>query len=453
MGLQGEEGVERLRRESRRSGQALRELVSVLEERSELEAAYAKGLRKLSTRLGKQTAEARGEVDAGWRAIERGMCEEAGVHKSLAQSLREDIVGPLRSLGEAQTKERRAAEAAVEKASKRLAEARGAASKAKRSLFALAKEEEKLEVQLEEDARRPFPLKSEKQTTKAREKLGKVKEGVASGERSYLAAVVEAERVREESGRAAQSVAWRLRALEAQRRGNVQTTLGRLRHLFSRLAPDLAKAAHPHLDAISALLNVDVNKETLAALIALLPDQPPTKSLLLSDFYVRRNFIQLACKRSRLWHNADLSESFVDVSNEVVLEGSHGLILYGVSVERRAFVSGFDRAGGLEVQLERSFGRNVEGASVCRRLFVKGEVVEDGGGGGDVDKGLAVTASRTNLPGAVVVAEHVKVGRDRWIRVLGEIGEEEGVGCSVGSPGSNVRLQLAQKLGPGAVGW
>jgi hypothetical protein len=72
-----------------------------------------------------------GTVGNAWHFIAEDMESTSGTHRSVSARLAEDVVKPLRLFAEAQAKTRKAAEAAVDKRARTLAEWRATEAKAK----------------------------------------------------------------------------------------------------------------------------------------------------------------------------------------------------------------------------------------------------------------------------------------------------------------------------------
>ncbi|ODN01561.1 Nostrin [Orchesella cincta] len=141
----GQNEFEELRRVVKQGGDFCKDLATVLQERSELEAHYAKGLSKLSGKLLKASKEATGSVAHAWQAVAVQIDTQAELHRQWSTALAEEVARPLRNSLETQHKIRKSVEVLVEKTTRNLAEWRTAESKAKRQCFSSSKEFEKLQ--------------------------------------------------------------------------------------------------------------------------------------------------------------------------------------------------------------------------------------------------------------------------------------------------------------------
>ena len=112
-------------------------MVSTLHERAQLEATYARGLSKLSSKLFKATKESTeppagipNTVSNAWHFVAEDMEATAETHRHVASVLDEELVKPLKGFADAQHKTRKSLEAAVDKRVKALNEWRSSEGKA-----------------------------------------------------------------------------------------------------------------------------------------------------------------------------------------------------------------------------------------------------------------------------------------------------------------------------------
>ena len=110
-------------------GEFNKELVSALHERAQLEATYARGLSKLSSKLFKATKESTeppagipNTVSNAWHFVAEDMEATADTHRHIASVLDEELVKPLKVFADCQHKTRKSLEAAVDKRVKSLNE-------------------------------------------------------------------------------------------------------------------------------------------------------------------------------------------------------------------------------------------------------------------------------------------------------------------------------------------
>ena len=114
---------------SLQGGEFNKELVSALHERAQLEATYARGLSKLSSKLFRATKESTeppagipNTVSNAWHFVAEDMEATADTHRHIASVLDEELVKPLKVFADCQHKTRKSLEAAVDKRVKSLNE-------------------------------------------------------------------------------------------------------------------------------------------------------------------------------------------------------------------------------------------------------------------------------------------------------------------------------------------
>ncbi|XP_075535686.1 nostrin isoform X2 [Dermacentor variabilis] len=128
----GPTGFEELRRLLKQGADFSKEVVSILQERSELEAVHAKSLAKLSQRLARAARDAIGTSATAWQEVATQLEREAQLHRGLSRGLSEGVCGPLRASCEAQAGRRKALEAAVERRARAVRERRALQDRTKR---------------------------------------------------------------------------------------------------------------------------------------------------------------------------------------------------------------------------------------------------------------------------------------------------------------------------------
>ena len=104
-------------------------MVATLHERAQLEATYARGLSKLSSKLFKATKESTeppsgipNTVSNAWHFVAEDMEATADIHRHVASILDEELVKPLKVFADSQHKMRKSLESAVDKRVKTLNE-------------------------------------------------------------------------------------------------------------------------------------------------------------------------------------------------------------------------------------------------------------------------------------------------------------------------------------------
>ena len=111
-------GFEDLKKYCHKNTDFLRDVSSLLMERVKVEQIYADGLMKITGKARKICGEVIGSLRTTWDAFSVQMDIEANLHRDLGASILEEVVKPLKDLIDKQKESRKAAEMAVEKASK-----------------------------------------------------------------------------------------------------------------------------------------------------------------------------------------------------------------------------------------------------------------------------------------------------------------------------------------------
>ncbi|XP_014243134.1 nostrin isoform X1 [Cimex lectularius] len=296
---QGQSGFEDLRRHVKQGGDFSKELASILQERSEAEAQYAKLLARLSAKLAKATKELSGTVNSTWHRIGIEMENESEIHRSFAASLTENLVKPLRSLTESQHRIRKSVELAVDKSAKNLAEWRAAEAKAKKHSFVSARDNEKLRDGV--DVRNRISgsslhiskAASEKDTTKLESKRKKAEETVKKADVEYYNLCLRAERSRLEWESAIVRGSHCFEVMEDERLKGLRTLADLYAKCFKQTAPKLTQIGERISDPLEA---IDVSKD-MQAVVCLRVATEPSHEQILPDFYPEQ--LTLAMNRDR----------------------------------------------------------------------------------------------------------------------------------------------------------
>jgi hypothetical protein len=146
----GENGFEELKKYMRLGNDFCKDLASILMERAEHETNYSKGLNRTSLRLQKLSKEFHGTLSDAWHQVAIQFDSEAEMHKSLASTLQEEIIKPLKILSDNQIKCRKPVELRVEKVMKNFSDKRAEDYKYRSRCFQLIKDIEKSMYNLDE---------------------------------------------------------------------------------------------------------------------------------------------------------------------------------------------------------------------------------------------------------------------------------------------------------------
>jgi len=192
----GSTGFEDLKNFIKEGSDFSKQIVDIIQERSELEAAYSKGVSKLATKLFKASKENSGTVSNAWHFVANDFEQTGEIHKAVAFSILEEIVKPLKAFAEIQYKTRKNTEAIVEKRHKQLQDWRTTEAKAKAKSYVACRENEKCQDQLLDCKLGRGRQLSEKEHVKLQTKRKKSESAVRKCDMEYYAASIKSERSR-----------------------------------------------------------------------------------------------------------------------------------------------------------------------------------------------------------------------------------------------------------------
>ena len=92
----GHTGFEDLKNFIKEGSDFAKQIVEIIQERSELEAAYSKGVSKLATKLFKASKENTGTVSNAWHFVANDSEQTAEIHKAVAVSILEEVAKPMK---------------------------------------------------------------------------------------------------------------------------------------------------------------------------------------------------------------------------------------------------------------------------------------------------------------------------------------------------------------------
>ena len=92
----GHTGFEDLKNFIKEGSDFAKQIVEIIQERSELEAAYSKGVSKLATKLFKASKENTGTVSNAWHFVANDFEQTAEIHKAVAVSIFEEVSKPMK---------------------------------------------------------------------------------------------------------------------------------------------------------------------------------------------------------------------------------------------------------------------------------------------------------------------------------------------------------------------
>ncbi|CAK9796902.1 NOSTRIN [Anthophora plagiata] len=309
----GQGGFEDVRRYVKQGGDFCKELASILHERAELEANYAKGLSKLSNKLTKactkdQGGNGSGGVNEAWRCVGEEMEAAAEAHRIWGVTLSEQLAKPLRvGVAEAQGRSRKTIENSVDKAGKSLHEWRNVAMKSKKQSFASARENERLQdlarIQSISQSQQSNNKSSsnhhmtEKEASKLEARRRKAEDSSRRADTEFYTVSVRAERARLEYESTMRKGAKQMELLEEERLSALKDLANVYLAHLQALAPRLQQSAD-RLAAPIRNCNVSHDVEILKNLIRRVENNDGCNSeQLLPDFYAEH--VTLAMNRER----------------------------------------------------------------------------------------------------------------------------------------------------------
>ncbi|XP_076753641.1 nostrin isoform X2 [Xylocopa sonorina] len=308
----GQGGFEDVRRYVKQGGDFCKELASILHERAELEATYAKGLSKLSNKLTKACAKDQGGNGAGgvneaWRCVGEEMEAAAEAHRIWGITLGEQLAKPLRvGVAEAQGRSRKSIENSVDKAGKSLHEWRNIATKSKKQSFACARENERLQdlarLQSISQSQQSNNKSSshhvtEKEASKLEARRRKAEDSSRRADTEFYTVSVRAERARLEYESTMRKGAKQMELLEEERLSALKDLANVYLAHLQALAPRLQQSAD-RLAAPIRNCNVSQDVEILKNLIRRVESNDGCNAeQLLPDFYAEH--VTLAMNRER----------------------------------------------------------------------------------------------------------------------------------------------------------
>lgn len=145
LSFQGQNGFEEIRRFVKQGGDFGKDLIAILQERTEIEQIYAKSLSKIANKLNKACRDLPGTIAESWRAVSTEIESRGEIHRQFSNSLADELVKPLKTVLENQHKARKTIEGNVDKSARILAEWRAAELKAKKGSHHASRENEKLQ--------------------------------------------------------------------------------------------------------------------------------------------------------------------------------------------------------------------------------------------------------------------------------------------------------------------
>lgn len=278
----GPNGWEELKKVIKGGTDFCKELSSLLQERVEVEQMYAKSLQKVSSRLTKLCKESspdiakegstkgsslngssdssscRATVGGCWNRVAEEMEAESEIHRSVANGIVDEIIKPIKSLVDAQSKAKKQIESGVDKKAKSLSDRRTDEAKAKKTSFTTTKDNEKMVDQLKEaQGRNRSNSVTEKEIAKMESKVGKIADGVVKSDAFYHEAGQKAEAARQDWEVAIYKAAAQLQMLEEERISQCSGFLRKYSAFLGAFVPSYTKTQES-LSQLEISVNEDI---------------------------------------------------------------------------------------------------------------------------------------------------------------------------------------------------
>ncbi|XP_051883582.1 nostrin isoform X2 [Pristis pectinata] len=159
-----------------------KDLVSVLQQRADLEKMYAKGLHRLANKVTKASKNVvKNSIFEGWNCISQEMAFTADLHTTLASAIQQEAVKPICKMLDEQTKRRKSMDSAVEKSSKLVIDNWNQQIRCKKKVMGLTKDHEAVFRAVENNKQ----IISEKEKKKLLKKLKKSTEVLSKIDQQY----------------------------------------------------------------------------------------------------------------------------------------------------------------------------------------------------------------------------------------------------------------------------
>ncbi|XP_076327737.1 nostrin-like isoform X1 [Tachypleus tridentatus] len=253
--FRGPKGFEELRKLVKHGGEFCREVASILQERSDLELIYAKGLAKLSRKLTKATEETIGTVSATWQEVAIVMENESELHKNLSVGLKEETVRPLKTIVECQYKTKKLVETMVEKSLKHLSEKRNEEAKKKKKHYIYVRENERIQNETLD-----FKVVRRKDIMRFENRKKKLAEICVKGEVDYYNSSVDAERTRLQLVTATNRAANHFQHLEEERLAHLKEVAKTYSSHITIVGPRMVQFSERLKDSLSCIcIPEDIN--------------------------------------------------------------------------------------------------------------------------------------------------------------------------------------------------
>lgn len=253
----GLNGFEELKKYMRLGTDFCKDLSSILVERAEHELAYSKGLNKTSLRLQKLSKDFHGSLSEAWLKVSIQIDTESEMHRTLASALQEEIIKPLKILGDNQNKCRKPVEVKVEKVTKNLCDKKTEDYKYRSRCFQLSKDIEKYMYSLDE-AQKGVGGKppNNKEIQKIESQIFKTRENLEKSETKYHKACSSVELARQDWQVETLRGCIQMQEIETDRISSLEQLIKKLSIQIGLLSKKMLR-----ISDVYESINVDINQD------------------------------------------------------------------------------------------------------------------------------------------------------------------------------------------------
>ncbi|XP_076859059.1 nostrin [Brachyhypopomus gauderio] len=269
-----------LKRFSKSGENFCKELLTLFQQRSELEINYAKGLQKLAGKLiNISKTMSNNSTYSAWSLVSNEMFSTADAHRILGQALQQDSILEIRQILDEHTRRKRPLDNTIEKSGKLFITNWNDQLKMKKRLAVLTREHEALFSFVEKNK----PICTEKETQKMLNRLTKSAKLQARVDEDYFNMNLEGHRMRLKWENTLKSCYQIVQDLEKQRIEALCNTLNKYSLYMSSYNQTLA---HSQKQIDQAMKRVDVEKDiqTLVEVACVTPDHSKAE-FLMADYF------------------------------------------------------------------------------------------------------------------------------------------------------------------------
>ncbi|XP_062972504.1 nostrin [Elgaria multicarinata webbii] len=257
-----------------------KQLLSILQQRANLEITYGKGLEKMASKLTKVLDKMKvNYICSSWLCVSEGMKSASGLHKQLGKSIQMEAISPTKHVLEQHEKRKRALDNTIEKTAGVVISNWHQQIKAKKKLKEFTKDHEALF----RDTESSQPLASPKTKKKLLRTLEKSATKLAKDDEDYYKKNLAACEMRLKWETTLENCHQTLLDLEKERLHLLCNTLNRYSQHLSSFGQNLI-ACHTKIHTAVAEADADKDTETLVEAMTM-PAAETKREFLLTDYY------------------------------------------------------------------------------------------------------------------------------------------------------------------------